>query len=407
MLMRIAYISFEYPPDTAVGGIATYVYQVSKMMKSRGHDVEVFCGSPTRTVSETFEGILVHRVLTDTGKFPKDVLSIFQKKHEEHAFDLIESPEYSGDGYEIKKRFPSLPMVVKLHTPAAFILALDNSYSSKKISLYRKGRHMLGGLLKGEIREGYWKKGVWRNKATDIDYLTTALADQIHTPSTSLGDIVSKKWAISRSHILNVPYPFVPAEEFLKIPICATQTKNVTFIGRLEIRKGLIELAKAIPYVCEAVPDVKFKFVGKPVHSIIPGMSMDEYIKKQLVGYESRLEFTQATPKDIPSILSNTDVCVFPSIWENFPNVCLESMSAGRGIVGSNQGGMKDMLEYPKAGLLVNPLNSRAIAEAIICLLNDAELRTKLGEAARQKVLQAYNKEVIGSLMEKCYSDLL
>jgi glycosyltransferase involved in cell wall biosynthesis len=115
----------------------------------------------------------------------------------------------------------------------------------------------------------------------------------------------------------------------------------------------------------------------------------------------------QLTPSEIPTVLAQTDVCVFPSIWENFPNVCLEAMSAGRAIVGSEQGGMKDMLEQPEAGILVNPLDSKAIAAAVIKLLNDAELRVKLGTAARQKILSAYNKEVIGDLMEKQYKRML
>jgi glycogen(starch) synthase len=366
--MRIAYISFEYPPDTAVGGIATYVYQVSKMMRSRGHDVEVFCASPIRSIYEIYDGVTVNRVHTsDTKEFAKLVLAVFENRQQEKAFDIIESPEYNGDGYEIKKQFPAIPLVVKLHTPTYFIKELDSHYQKQSVTNYQKFRYVLGGLLRGQMRKHYWRDWEWRKSEHDIDYSITCLADQIHTPSVSLGDIVSKKWDIDRSKIFDVPYPFIPSREFLRIPISNTSlTKNVTFIGRLEIRKGLVELAKASPYVCKAIPEVKFKFVGKPVHSFIPGVDMKEYIKSQLIDYKDHLEFAQVTASEIPQILTETDVCVFPSIWENFPNVCLESMSAGRSIVGSNRGGMKDMLEDPEAGLLVDPLNPKEIADAII-----------------------------------------
>jgi glycogen(starch) synthase len=407
--MRIAYVSFEYPPDTAIGGIATYVYQVSKMMLSRGHDVEVFCASPIRSISEVYEGITVHRIHTsDTKEFKNLVLAIFVNRQQEKAFDIIESPEYNGDGYEIKKLFPAIPLVVKLHTPTYFIKELDSHYHKQSITNYQKLRFVLGGLLRGQIRRQYWKDWEWRKSKYDIDYSITCLADQIHTPSVSLGDIVSKKWDIDRSKIFNVPYPFIPSREFLQIPISDTSlTRNVTFIGRLEIRKGLVELAKAIPYVCKAIPEVKFKFVGKPVHSFIPSMDMKEYIESQLIDYKDHLEFAQVTASEIPRVLAETDVCVFPSIWENFPNVCLESMSAGRSIVGSNRGGMKDMLEAPEAGLLVDPLNSIEIADAIIKLLSDSSLRARFGETARKKVMMTYNSEKIGDLMESLYNKLL
>ena len=52
------------------------------MMKQRGHDVEVFCASPTRSVSEVLDGIKVHRVHTDSRTdFPKKIVPVFQKKH--------------------------------------------------------------------------------------------------------------------------------------------------------------------------------------------------------------------------------------------------------------------------------------------------------------------------------------
>jgi glycogen(starch) synthase len=406
--MRIAYVSFEYPPDTALGGIATYVYQVSRMMKDRGHDIEVFCASPTRSVSEDIDGIKVHRVLTESRyDFPQIIVSVFAGRHSQNSFDVIESPEYSGDGKEIKKLFPDLPLVVKLHTPTAFIAALDSYYSSEKVSAYKKTRYIVGGLVKGQIRKGYWKNGIWWNKSFDDDYSTTVLADQVHTPSISLGDIVSVKWGIKRNKILNVPYPFIPNEDFLKIPISKTETKNVTFIGRLEIRKGLIELVKAIPLICQAVPEAKFRFVGRTLHSPVPGMTMREYIELKLEKYKDRIEFIHVTPPQIPQLLSETDVCVFPSIWENFPNVCLEAMSAGRAIVGSDQGGMVDMLQTPRAGILVDPMSSNKIAKAIIYLLGNSELRVTLGIAARDKALSAYNSDRIGTLMESLYSKLI
>lgn len=405
--MKIAYVSFEYPPDTAVGGIATYVFQVARMMKSRGHQVEVFCASPFRSGAEDTDGILVHRILTENPySFPKEVLPVFKARHKHVHFDIFESPEYNGDGYEIKKQFPSLPLVVKLHTPTSLILELNTFYKRNTLSLYSKFRYLFGGWIRGERREIYWNYRKWKKKEEDIDFSITSIADQIHTPSISLGDIVSAKWGIQRNRILNVPYPFIPDNRYLNIPI-GIDKKNITFIGRLEIRKGLIELTKAIPAIFEAVPEAQFRFIGKVEHSIVPGLTMKEYIEKELERYQDRISFLKVTPSEIPDVLKETDVCVFPSLWENFPNVCLEAMSAGRAIVASKEGGMKDMLEDVNAGLLINPLNPKEIAEAIIKLLKNRDLRVEMGREAREKTLIAYNSKVIGDLMEKHYSEAI
>ena len=95
-------------------------------------------------------------------------------------------------------------------------------------------------------------------------------------------------------------------------------------------------------------------------------------------------------------------VCVFPSLWECFGLVCLEAMSAGRAVIGSNRGGMNGILDNG-AGVLVNPHNIRAIEEAIINLLDNESLRWELGEKARLKVSSTFNAALISRQMEAHY----
>lgn len=396
--MKIAYVSFEYPPDTAVGGIATYVHQVANMMKNRGHHVEVFCGSPKRSITENIEGVTVHRKQSTRQDFPKDIVSLFVERQAAIQFDLLESPEYLGDGYYIKQQFPLLPLVVKLHTPSFFIHEMSNFY----VPALSKVRYMVGGLIRGKINKPFWK---WTKKEEDPEYLITQLADQIHTPSVSLGDIVSEKWNIQRQKISNVPYPFLPNPKFLAIPP-VNNGCVFGYIGRLEVRKGLVVLTEAAKKILEEVPQSRFVIVGKSLPSHLPGIGMKEYVMQQLQQFGNRVEFMEARPEEIPAILSTIDVCVYPSIWENFPNVCLEAMSAARGIVGSVRGGMKDMLEEPEAGLLVDPLKPGEIADAVIRLLNNKDLAVQLGKTARSKILSVYNSESIGLLMENKYKEI-
>jgi glycogen synthase len=67
--MKIAFISYEYPPDTAKGGIATYVYNVALMLHNAGNQVEVFAGThKSESYSSVIEGVFVHRIHIENKK---------------------------------------------------------------------------------------------------------------------------------------------------------------------------------------------------------------------------------------------------------------------------------------------------------------------------------------------------
>ncbi|PTN26484.1 hypothetical protein C6366_18930 [Desulfonatronum sp. SC1] len=88
-------------------------------------------------------------------------------------------------------------------------------------------------------------------------------------------------------------------------------------------------------------------------------------------------------------------LCIFPSIWENFPTVCLEAMSAGRVVIGSKNGGMNEMLTNPISGILVNPKSVSQISKAIAFLIENPQIRIKFGENGRNKILSEYNSDTI------------
>jgi glycosyltransferase involved in cell wall biosynthesis len=118
-----------------------------------------------------------------------------------------------------------------------------------------------------------------------------------------------------------------------------------------------------------------------------------------------RIEFSGAVQySQISEFLADTAVGVFPSYWENFPYVCLEAMAAGCGVIGSSCGGMAEIIEHGRTGLLVPPRNPRVIAEALIELLRDPARRAAMGAAARAHVVQAYSAEAIAPLQEASYA---
>lgn len=401
--MHIAYITHEYPPDTGKGGIATYTAQMAKIMQDRGHQVEVFTASFERTISESYKGILTHRVqVASMEAFPEMIITMFANRHRKVPFDLMESPEIGGEAAPIKSMFPELPLVVRLHTPAVLVTRLLNTYQP----LVKKIRFVAGSFLRGKPNLGYWSRHD-HNQYEDPDYLITEKADVITAPSAAMKQWVVKFWNISADRIQVIPNPYAPSPALLAVEH-HTEQKRITFLGRLNVLKGLVALTKAVPQVLKKHPDWQFRFIGNNQASHLPGVSMKEWMREELLDYQPNIEFVDWIDyHEIPVQLAISDIVVIPSLFESFSYVCAEAMSAGCAVVGSDRSAMRELLDDNQYGLLVNPKSSKAIANAIIQLIEKPELRRDLGTKARARVLEAYNAAKIGALTESHYRKMI
>lgn len=405
--MRIAFISFEYPPDTADGGIATYIYQASRMLADRGHSVEVFCGSRERTGSCQEGPILVHRLQADhergfsRGKgFAGEIADVFAERHNAAPFDVLEGPEWRADAYYAVRRVPDIPLVLKLHTPSYLLLRISSPPFGSRMHLSHTKQRVLT-TLRGGQHYGQAEDAAERLHAKD--------ADEIAAPSQAIGEELVRTWYLDPALVSHVPLPYTPVPELLDIPV-ETDTGTVTFLGRLEMRKGVIDLAEAIPLVLREHPQTLFRFVGRARGSPRYDMNMREYLEQKLsfclspAQLRSSVEFRDPVPlAAVPQVLSETDICVFPSVWESYGFVCLEAMAAARGVIGSSAGGMAELLGRGEVGLLVPPHSPNKVAAAICALLSDPARRKMLGRMARERTLREYNPDRIGALQEQSY----
>ncbi|KPQ33219.1 MAG: Glycosyltransferase [Phormidesmis priestleyi Ana] len=403
--MKIALVSYEYPPDTSYGGISTYVYQAAHMLVKAGHLVEVFTASPTRTGSCQESGINVHRICLHRKqrlRFGNEITSTFIDRHRQIGFDIFEGPEIGAETRGIAQHLPTLPRVVKLHTPQCLI----NQLNQIKPTLKMRFRRNIGAF-----RRRQWPKPFPQphyDREQDLERYYTLSADEITTPSKALGDLLIDRWQLPPHRVFTVPNPYVPSAELLNLPVLRSSLnsdrKVVTFVGRLEQRKGILDLALAIPQILRHFPPVTFRFVGATDLSPEPPETMQSYLERRLRSHRTSLDFTgPVSLESIPEILAKTDICVFPSHWENFPNVCLEAMAAGKAIVGSNAGGMAEMLCDGKTGILITPHQPQQIAQAVIHLLKDNSLCAQLGAAARERVCTEYNTDKISALQIASY----
>ena len=103
--------------------------------------------------------------------------------------------------------------------------------------------------------------------------------------------------------------------------------------------------------------------------------------------FHDQLHFVgQITNDRLNEVYNRARLAVFPSIFENFPYVVLESMAAGLPIIGSTSGGMPEMIEEGVSGLLYTPPNDRELAAKILQLYQNPDIADRYGEQAYLKV---------------------
>jgi glycosyltransferase involved in cell wall biosynthesis len=170
------------------------------------------------------------------------------------------------------------------------------------------------------------------------------------------------------------------------------------------VRKGVLDLATAIPMVLKERPEVHFNFIGPDDESPWRSIGMRDYLKQKLRNHASSVELLSSIPNDkLADVFAAADVVVIPSIWENFANVCLESMSAARAVIASESGGMAEMLDFGNVGRIVPPRDPGTLAKTIIELLSKPDLRHRLGTLARERLLDEYKIDRIGTMQEQSY----
>lgn len=180
---------------------------------------------------------------------------------------------------------------------------------------------------------------------------------------------------------------------------------NISLIGRVSRLKGHRWLIHTFAKYLKQESQLHLQFVGSPV----PGQEFHETEIKQLIK-ESQLQ-NRVTwvpfQEDLQPIWQNTQLCVMPSTEaESFGLVALEAMRACVPVVASNLGGLKEILEEKNTGILVEPNNEKALAEAILYLFQNPEERKKQIYHAFVAAQKKFNLETYVNSFEKAFDAL-
>jgi glycosyltransferase involved in cell wall biosynthesis len=172
--------------------------------------------------------------------------------------------------------------------------------------------------------------------------------------------------------------------------------RRVVVVANLRPEKRHDVLIDAAPEVLRHFPEARFEIVGGgPELRSLQGRTVDQGVAHAFafVGHE----------EDVAARLRTADVFVLPSQSEAFPNAVLEAMSAGLPIVASGVGGILELIDDHRTGLLVPPGDPHTLARGICRLMADQPLGVRLGEAASQEVRGRYSFDRMTAAFEAVY----
>lgn len=396
--LRVCLISREYPPETGFGGIATFTRHLAHGLKEIGHDVVVV--SLSKDVDKVIDddGISIHRVsLTWIEKnfdsmnacipYSHYVLSAsismwrkFLELHLAKPFDVVDTPELLSEGF-----FQALtrvrPLVIRLYTPHSKFIA--------------ERLHNVTPTFDHEF-------------IAALERVAMTSADVITSPSLDLRDWVANDLHIDAEEIKIVRNPidpnvFTPDGEKL---LPSTEKTRILFVGRLEERKGIQYLVDAVPKIVAKNKNVEFVIIGDDTKNAKGQSSELDKLKATIErdGTGAFFQFINRVPlNDLPGYYRSADICVVPSVYDNSPYTCLEAMSCGRPVIGTTGGGTKEYLSAEESGIIVEPKDSDAIAQAILRLVDDPALRERMAKKARERTLQHFQRMEIARQTAELY----
>ncbi len=181
---------------------------------------------------------------------------------------------------------------------------------------------------------------------------------------------------------------------------------NIGIIGRLTPIKGHLHFIKAMAKVSRAVPKLKVWIVGDAPASKEKYKEQVQVLVKRL-GLWHCTEFL-GTQRDVPQILAHLDLLVLATTTqEAFGRVIIEAQAAGVPVVATEVGGVVDIIEHEKTGLLVPAADPKGIAEATLRIFRNTALADDLAHNAYKKVKEKYNMELMVKNTLSAYEEAL
>ena len=391
--MKIGYFITNFPYRTAYfdryfcGGGGAVAYNLAINIAQRGNDVSVFTTSvDSKDSIEKYENVSIYRYGTK-----------FQILNRNISFSMLFKPlKLDVD-------------IVHLHATASPIDLLSALLYAKKkkkpmVLTYHGDVDVIHDGISHKLAAYFYDKLI--DKLLSYANVIISPSEHYIEESRFLGKYRDKIVVIPNGiNIEEFGIPYSKEECRRKLGLL-TDENIILFVGVIHSYKGSDVLIKAMPKIIKEVPNAKLIFVGKEGEK--GGIEVFEKLSKKL-GVEKNIKFAGFVGSSFKKAFyyRSADIFALPSIiLEIFGIVNLEAMACSVPIVASKIGGVPDVVKEGENGLLVPPKDSETLADAIIYLLENDDIRERMGKNGRKKV-EDYSWVRIADETEKVYERLI
>ena len=184
--------------------------------------------------------------------------------------------------------------------------------------------------------------------------------------------------------------------------------RYLLYVGRLTPVKGVHVLIEAFGEIYRQMPDVRLIITGSSFFGGAAKTSYEQELVDLAKPVSKSIIFTGYLPHEkLKYLYSAVDMIVLPSVWQDpCPLVVLEAMASGTCLVSSAVGGIPEILESGKSGVLVNPADAQALARAVLETLGSPEKMLELESVAREKIIAGYTWERLVGELETIFGTL-
>ena len=176
----------------------------------------------------------------------------------------------------------------------------------------------------------------------------------------------------------------------------SNRIRAIVTVANLRPEKSHETLIAAAASLAGSYGEVRYQIVGDgPKRRELEALAVTH-------GVADRVQFL-GHREDVPAILSAADAFVLPSRSEAFPNSAIEAMAAGLPVIASAVGGLVDLIDHGRTGLLTAPGDRDALASSLRYLIDEPERATAMGRAARAEVQQRYSFDRMIAAFEDLY----
>ena len=397
------------------GGQGVYIYNLARELTRLGHEVHVIAGPPYPSMSP---GVQVHGV---------ESFSWFHYRENRRHFLLRPHP------WEFFHPLNLFELAASRASLSALMFTFSLRAAAKLLELSRRRRfdviHDNQGLGPGLLllkttgtplvatvhhplsidrRNAVAQARGPIEKARRLVYYPIFMQefvarrlDKIITVSEASARMVELAFAAPREQ-MRVIHNGIDAETFRPLSI-PKDPGDIIYVGNSEDRtKGAAHLLRALCLLRDTVP-YHLTFVDRPWQEL--------KLAPRLVrryGLGARVRFTgRLTTAELVRRYNRAEMMVCPSLYEGFGMPCGEAMACGLPVAATTGGALPEVVEDGVTGILVPPGDAPALAEAVRTLMGDAELRRRMGQAGRERVLEKFSWRKAALETEAVYREVL